>query len=133
MPMIAQLRFLIAAGFVLGLAGATQAHHSNAAYDLEHPRSFEGTVKIVNWANPHINFHVVLDGKDGQAGEEWVFEVSSPGVLTRSGWTKRSLQPGDHATFLVAPLRDGTHGGFLRQVTLQNGTVLTYSLTPGEQ
>jgi hypothetical protein len=54
-------------------------------------------------------------------------------VLTRSGWTKRSIQPGDHATFRYAPLRDGTLGGFLLQVTLQNGTILTYSLTPAEQ
>jgi hypothetical protein len=126
-------RYLISPMLILGSIFAVQAHHSNAAYDLEHPRSFEATVKSVNWSNPHITFHVTSDGKDGQPGEDWVFEVSSPGVLTRSGWTKRSLQPGDHATFQFAPLRDGAHGGFLRQVTLQNGSILTYSLTPNEQ
>jgi Family of unknown function (DUF6152) len=126
-------RCLIASMLILGAILAAQAHHSNAAYDLEHLRTVEGTVKIVNWSNPHINFHITFDGKDGQPGEDWVFEVSSPGVLTRSGWTKRSLQVGDHATFQYAPLRDGTRGGFLRQVTLQNGSILTYSLTPGEQ
>ncbi len=126
-------RHLIAPVFILGSIFAAQAHHSNASYDLEHPRTFEGIVKSMNWSNPHITFHVTADGKDGQPGEDWVFEVSSPGVLTRSGWTKRSLQPGDHAMFQFAPLRDGTHGGFLRQVTLQNGSVLTYSLTPNEQ
>jgi hypothetical protein len=62
-----------------------------------------------------------------------VFEVSSPGVLTRSGWTKRSLQPGDHATFRYAPLRDGTTSGFLTKVTLASGQELSYSLSPAEE
>ena len=58
---------------------------------------------------------------------------SSPGVLTRSGWTKRSLQPGDHAVFRYAPLRDGNPGGSLLKVTLPSGQELTYSLMPAEQ
>jgi hypothetical protein len=53
--------------------------------------------------------------------------------LTRSGWTKRSLQPGDHAVFRYAPLRDGNPGGFLLKVTLPSGQELTYSLMPAEQ
>jgi len=62
-----------------------------------------------------------------------VFEVSSPGVLTRSGWTKRSLQPGDHAVFHYAPLRDGNPGGFLLKVDLPNGQVLSFTLQPSDQ
>jgi hypothetical protein len=126
-------RLFIAVGLVLGWTTAAPAHHSNAAYDLEHLQTLEGTVKLVNWSNPHITFHVEADGKDGAPGAEWVFEVSSPGVLTRSGWTKRSLQPGDHASFYFGPLRDGTNGGFLLRVTLKNGDVLSYSLMPQEQ
>jgi hypothetical protein len=76
-------------------------------------RAQEGTVKTVNWSNPHITFVIEADARNGEAATSWVFEVSSPGVLTRSGWTKRSLQPGDHAVFYYAPLRDGTLGGFL--------------------
>ena len=110
------------------------AHHSNAAYDLDHPQTIQGTVKTVNWTNPHITFVIEADAKkdagDGGAAASWVFEVSSPGVLTRSGWTKRSLQPGDHAVFYYAPLRDGTPGGFLMKVTLPSGQELSYSLTP---
>jgi hypothetical protein len=93
----------------------------------------EGTVKTVNWTNPHISFVVEADAKNGEAVKTWVFEVSSPGVLTRSGWTKRSLQPGDYAVFRYAPLRDGNAGGFLLKVTLPSGQELSYSLTPAEQ
>lgn len=119
-------------GVTLALAGAAFGHHSGAAYDFNHMAIMEATVKQVNWTNPHITFVVEKDAKPGEQPATWVFEVSSPGVLTRSGWTKRSLNPGDHATFRYAPLRDGTAGGFLTQVTLPNGTSLTYSLTPAE-
>ena len=124
---------LLAAGLLFCLGGVAAAHHSGAAYDMEHPRDLEGTVKTVNWTNPHITFVIETDAKDGEPAKMLTFEVSSPGVLTRSGWTKRSLQPGDHAVFHYAPLRDGRQGGFLRKVTLPNGQVLTYSLTPDEQ
>jgi hypothetical protein len=120
----------LAASLMLGFTGMAAAHHSNAAYDLDHPQTIQGTVKTVNWTNPHITFVIEADAKNGEAAPSWVFEVSSPGVLTRSGWTKRSLQPGDHAVFYYAPLRNGTPGGFLMKVTLPSGQELSYSLTP---
>jgi Family of unknown function (DUF6152) len=124
---------LLAACLALGTTGLALAHHSNAAYDSDHPQTVEGTVKQVNWTNPHITFVVETDAKEGPQAGTWVFEVSSPGVLSRSGWTKRSLNPGDHATFNYLPLRDGKQGGFLRKVTLPDGKELTYSLQPEEQ
>ena len=124
---------LLAVSLMVGFGGIAAAHHSNAAYDLDHPKTVGGTVKTVNWTNPHITFVVETDAKDADPASTWVFEVSSPGVLTRSGWTKRSLQPGDHAVFRYAPLRDGSPGGFLQKVTLPSGQELTYTLMPGEQ
>ena len=131
--MISPKTALLAVSLVLGLGGIAAAHHSNAAYDLDHPQTMEGTVKTVNWTNPHISFVIEADAKNGEAAKTWVFEVSSPGVLTRSGWTKRSLQPGDHAVFRYAPLRDGSAGGFLLKVTLPSGQELTYTLMPADQ
>ena len=124
---------LLAACLLLGFGGIAAAHHSNAAYDLDHPTTVAGTVRQVNWTNPHITFVIETDARDGKQAETWTFEVSSPGVLSRAGWTKRSLQVGDHATFLYAPLRDGKAGGFLRKVTLPNGQELTYTLDAPEQ
>jgi hypothetical protein len=124
---------LLAAGLLLGFTDLADAHHSGAAYDHEHPRKMEGTVKQVNWTNPHITFVIESDAKDGKEAETWVFEVSSPGVLTRSGWNKRSLQVGDHALFQYSPLRDGKPGGYLRRVTLPSGQELSYTLSPEDQ
>ncbi len=118
---------------LMSFGGIAAAHHSGAAYDMEHPRDMEGTVKTVNWTNPHITFTVEADAKDSEPAQTFAFEVSSPGVLTRSGWTKRSLQPGDHAAFHYAPLRDGNPGGFLLRVKLQSGQELSFSLQPSDQ
>jgi len=126
-------KILLAAGVLVSWSGAALAHHSGAAYDTEHPQTLEGTVKTVNWTNPHITFVVEADAKDGKPAQTWIFEVSSPGVLTRSGWTKRSLQPGDHAVFHYAPLRAGGLGGFLMKVNMPDGKELSFSLTPADQ
>jgi Family of unknown function (DUF6152) len=131
--MVSRKIALIAAGLILSFCGIAAAHHSGAAYDMEHLRTTEGTVKTVNWTNPHITFVIECDAKDGAPAQTLVFEVSSPGVLTRSGWTKRSLQPGDHAVFHYAPLRDGNPGGFLVKVNLPNGQELSFSLQPADQ
>jgi hypothetical protein len=131
--MVSRKIALIAAGLILSFGGIAAAHHSGAAYDMEHLRTTEGTVKTVNWTNPHITFVIDCDAKDGAPAQTLVFEVSSPGVLTRSGWTKRSLQPGDHAVFHYAPLRDGNPGGFLVKVNLPNGQELSFSLQPADQ
>jgi hypothetical protein len=131
--MVSRKIALMAAGLILNFGGIAAAHHSGAAYDMEHLRTTEGTVKTVNWTNPHITFVIDCDAKDGEPAQTLVFEVSSPGVLTRSGWTKRSLQPGDHAVFHYAPLRDGNPGGFLVKVNLPNGQELSFSLQPADQ
>src|ERR1700733_15152079 len=131
--MVSRKIALMAAGLILSFGGIAAAHHSGAAYDMEHLRTTEGTVKTVKWNNPHLTFVIDCDAKDGAPAQTLVFEVSSPGVLTRSGWTKRSLQPGDHAAFHYAPLRDGNPGGFLLRVKLQGGQELSFSFQPSDQ
>ena len=59
---------VLAAALMLCFASAAPAHHSNAAYDLEHQQIVEATVKQVNWTNPHITFVVETDAKDGKQG-----------------------------------------------------------------
>src|SRR3984885_10526036 len=61
-----RLAFL-AVTLMLGFTGIAAAHHSNAAYDLDHPQTMQGTVKTVNWTNPHITFVIEADAKNGDA------------------------------------------------------------------
>ncbi len=70
----------------------------------------------------------IIDHCSEGAGEpqEWSIETTSPGVLTRGGWTRNSIKPGDRVTVEYYPLRDGSYGGGLRSVTL---TVTAQKLT----
>ena len=52
------------------------------------------------------------------------FEGMSPNHLSRAGWSKRSLTPGETIDLTYYKLRDGRHGGFNVTVTRANGTQL---------
>jgi hypothetical protein len=112
---------LIALAFACGLCAAALpalAHHSFAVYDGTKTLSVKGTVKTFQWTNPHCVIWVMVQPADGSAPQEWSFETTSPGVLTRSGWTRHSINPGDRVSVEFHPLRDGSHGGGMSSVTL---------------
>jgi hypothetical protein len=111
-------RILAAIGLALACVSVASAHHSSAMYDQEKTRTLTGVVTQVRWTSPHVNFSVLADAGRGQAGVAWVLEATSPGNLMRAGWTRTSIKVGDHLSVIVAPLRDGTHGGWCRGVTL---------------
>jgi len=49
---------------------------------------------------------------------EWSIEGGSPNGLSRNGWKRTSLKPGDKAIVVIHPLKDGTNGGSLVTVTV---------------
>jgi hypothetical protein len=100
------------------------AHHSFTMFDLNpaHVVILQGTVKELEWINPHSWLHLVVL-KQG-VPEEWSFEMPSVGVLSARGWKKDSVKPGDVITLTAHPLKDGLHGGGEISVTLKDGTVL---------
>jgi hypothetical protein len=131
----ARLRNIIV-GLCLGLmvpADPAFAHHSVAMFDGSRTITLKGTVKEFQWVNPHVLIWVNAEGENGDPPRLWGVELSSPGVLTRNGWSKRSLKVGDKVSIDVAPLRDGKPGGLFRKATLSDtGQVLTYRLQPLE-
>ena len=94
------------------------AHHSFATYDQTKTQTLKGTVKAFQWTNPHTVIWIMVQPEGGGAPQEWTIETASPAVLTRSGWTRKSLNPGDRVSVEFHPLRDGSHGGGLEAVTL---------------
>jgi hypothetical protein len=82
------------------LVGATpaRAHHSvSAEFDTSKPVSFTGTVKKVEWTNPHIYTQVETKGPDGKIIVYRV-EGGAPNSLYRSGWRKDTLKVGETVT-----------------------------------
>jgi hypothetical protein len=120
---------VVAACAGLTLAPAAFTHHSSSMYDRTKPVTMEAEVVEFQWVNPHAHV-VVVPAKPTAGGERktWSVELTSPGVLTRNGWSKRTFNPGDRVTLQFAPLRNGDPGGYFLQATLADGTVMTYNL-----
>jgi hypothetical protein len=109
------------------------AHHSYAAYDLNHTVSLKGTVESFHWSNPHSTFTLVLEPLAFSEPVKWNIITSSPAILKRFGWTQDSLKPGDRVSVLCNPMSDGSHGGRLHTVVLlDTGQVLRTKLSAGE-
>lgn len=101
------------------------AHHSFAMFDPAKARTLKGTVKEFRWVNPHVSLFVLAEAPGGATPELWAVELTSPGNLTRLGWSRRSLKPGDKVLVEINPLRDGQKGGGFRKATLvETGQVL---------
>ena len=84
----------------LVLAGATQlsAHHAvTAEFDQNKPITFTGTVKAVEWANPHIYTQVEVKSPDGKTVVYRV-EGAAPNSLFRQGWRPDTLKVGETVT-----------------------------------
>jgi Family of unknown function (DUF6152) len=89
---------------VLGVALLTAAvpavaHHAvSAEFDRNKPISFSGTVKKVEWMNPHI--YTDIEAKDPSSGKTVVFQVEggAPNSLFRSGWRADTLKVGEPVT-----------------------------------
>ena len=67
------------------------AHHNYGEYDRDAPVALEGTVKSVQWGNPHVLLTLQTENK-GEYTVEWgaVFQLSRQGIYAPP------VQAGDH-------------------------------------
>ena len=71
--------------FVVVATQPALAHHSFANFDLSRNTTLAGTIREVQFTNPHVWVQVMVpDGKGGQT--EWSIEAGAPGMLLRTGW-----------------------------------------------
>jgi hypothetical protein len=100
------------------------AHHAfSAEFDANRPVKLRGTVKKVDWINPHSWIHLDVKRADGGT-DSWMVEGGPPGVLVRRGWTKTSLMPGTEILVEGYQAKDGSQRANGRDVTLPDGRKL---------
>ena len=105
------------------LAAPALAHHSFAMFDNTRSITLRGTVAKFQWTNPHA--YLQVDADDGKGGtKHYTLEMTSINMMSRGGWTSRTIKQGDEVKVVVAPLRDGQAGGLVLEVTLPNGKVM---------
>jgi hypothetical protein len=98
-------------------------HHAFAAeFDRNKPIELTGTVTKVEWMNPHARIYV--DAPDPELENQvvnWDFELGSPNVLMRQGWSRNSLKEGQTVTVAGWRARNHDHVANARSVTDENG------------
>jgi len=132
------MRGRIAAGLIavaLGISSTpatVSAHHSFAAFTMTSEKTIAGTVKQVDWTNPHTWIWVYVTNDQGTV-ETFGFEGMSPNYLARRGWSKSTLKPGDKVSVTFRPMRDGSNGGMFMTAKRPTGEVLTMTGLPIDQ
>ena len=97
-------------------------HHSFASeFDSTKPVELKGTVSRLDWVNPHA--WIYLDVKDAKGNvTHWAFELGSPTILMRQGWSRNSLKRGDVVTVSGSRSKDGSNLANARTVRRADGT-----------
>jgi hypothetical protein len=98
---------VLTAAVVLFAARPLAAHHSAAMFDDTKVVELSGTVKALQWTNPHVWLQVMV----GDQATEWSLEGGSPNSLSRQGWRSTTFKAGDVVTVRLRPMKDGTAAG----------------------
>lgn len=89
--------FIMSFGLLLAAVPVLAHHSTSAEFDRNKPVTFTGTVKKVDWMNPHIYTHVEVKEANGSVVTYRV-EGGPPNSLFRQGWRKDSLKVGEVVT-----------------------------------
>jgi hypothetical protein len=115
------LNYLITAFVIVVLMKPVVAHHSFAAeFDITKPVTLVGNVTKIEWTNPHAYLFIDVNDPQTGAGTNWEIEMGSPNGLTRLGWTRNLLKPGDAVTVKGSIGRNKPNLANARSVVMTN-------------
>ena len=100
------------------------AHHSFASeYDADMPAKIQGTVKKVEWINPHSWITIDVKNPDGTM-TSWEIEAGAPNAMFRRGFNKDSLPIGTEIVVTGYLAKNGLKRINGRDLTLPDGRKL---------
>lgn len=117
-------KLVLAAGIVAaGMCGGSVpafAHHGTAEYDNTKTISQQGTVTALQYLNPHALILFNVKDDKGQS-TEWTAELQSPNLLSRRGWSRSTLKPGDQIIVTGRPVKNGAKAMAAQKVVFTDG------------
>ena len=113
---------ILATAVLLVAAWSAFAHHSAAMFDDTKVVELSGTVKELQWTNPHVWLQMTVDEKGTK--KEWSVEAGSPNTLSRNGWRSTSFKPGDTVSVRINPMKDGSAAGNFVGAKFDDGRTL---------
>jgi hypothetical protein len=116
-----QLVSLVSAlALVVALGATASAHHSAVQYDFAKSTTITGVVLKFQAINPHMRLTLRVTDEKGTRDVE--LEGHSTNNMYRAGYRDGLIKVGDKITVTVAPLRDGTEGGYMVAAVTADGT-----------
>jgi len=113
------VKVIFGALWVLAAIPAADAHHSFAMFDMSKTVTLKGTLKELQWTNPHVWIKIEVVEKGAPATYD--FECAAVAVLKRAGWMRDSVKAGDVITVVGHPYKDGRPGGSVDYLILADG------------
>jgi hypothetical protein len=105
------------------------AHHGASEYDMTKIVSLRATVIELQYVNPHTLLTFSVKDDSGKA-MEWQGELPSPNLLSRRGWSRSILKPGDQVTIIGAPAKNGEKGMQVKKLVFPDGHELPGTVLP---
>jgi hypothetical protein len=117
------LVLLVTAG-LLSAAIPLWAHHAfSAEFDANKQVRLRGTIKKMDWSNPHAWIHLDVKEADGTV-VNWMIELGPPNSLIRRGWNMDSVPVGLEILVEGYQAKDGARRANGRDITLPDGKKL---------
>jgi hypothetical protein len=108
---------------VLIVSGRTLAHHGTAAYDIKNVVTVKGTMTDFRFINPHVQLFFDVKNDKGEV-EKWQAELTAPNKLSRAGWDKYTLKPGDSITASGYVAKNDPHTMWINKLIGPDGQAL---------
>jgi hypothetical protein len=108
---------------VLIVSGPTSAHHGTAAYDTKNIVTVKGTMTDFRFINPHVQLYFDVKSEKGEV-EKWQAELTAPNKLSRAGWDKYTLKPGDSITASGYVAKNDAHTMWINKLIGPSGEAL---------
>jgi hypothetical protein len=104
-------------------ASPALAHHSAAQFDFSKPVDLTGVVRLAQFNNPHAK--IVLEVTDDKRGTRDIeFEGHSRNNMYRQGFRPAMMTVGDKITVRIAPMKDGSDGGYVTALITADGKTI---------